>query len=125
MSYSFSASQMGTQSLGRLTLGADGNFLPGQAMAAYFDGTIAINMNIDWSLASTVACLADGTSRRSIDLAAAEAGRVGTASMSASQFMDLTILHELAHSFGLDHPGTNDANDVAGFNKGIWELCFK
>ena len=39
--------------------------------------------------------------------------------------MDLTVLHEIAHSFGLDHPGTNAVNDTAGYNKAIWESCFK
>jgi hypothetical protein len=52
----------------------------------------------------------------------AQAFQVGaTSGMTADQFMDLTILHELAHSFGVNHPsGDSSAEDT-----NIWINCLK
>lgn len=55
------------------------------------------------------------------DLLAATAFKVGVASVTAEQLMDLTILHELAHSFGSRHPET----DATAFDHAIWKDCFK
>jgi hypothetical protein len=53
------------------------------------------------------------------------ASLVGAASMTAQQYMDLEILHELGHALGEDHPGTSDANGAKGYNTNIWENCFQ
>ena len=126
ISISAVATYAGTQSLGVMTLQPDGSFTPGQAMAAYNPNTQSISLNptINWSAGTVFACLADGTGCKTIDLVAGEAARVGAASMTVQQWMDLTILHEISHFFGQDHPGTNDVNDTAGFNIGIWGACF-
>jgi hypothetical protein len=67
--------------------------------------------------------ITQGQSRPSLQFG--EMNRVGASAMTVTQWMDLTLLHEIAHSFGLGHPGTNDVNDAAGFNKGIWQFCFQ
>jgi hypothetical protein len=33
--------------------------------------------------------------------------------------------HELGHSFGAVHPGTDDANTQAAYDTYIWMSCFK
>jgi RHS repeat-associated protein len=118
---------VGKQSLGPFTLEPDGSFTPGQAEAVYSPNlkSITLNANIDWSDGTTVACLVNGAGCQTVNLAQGEAARVGADAMSANEFMDLTLLHEMAHSFGLNHPGTNGVNDTAGFNKAIWTACFE
>ena len=51
----------------------------------------------------------------------AQAAALGVGNVSPAQFMGLTILHELAHAFGLDHPKTGPATR---FNRHIWKECF-
>jgi RHS repeat-associated protein len=122
------ATQVAGQSLGPLILLPDGSFAPGQALAAYNPNTQSVDLNryVNWVGGNAIACLADGTHCQSIDLARGEADRVGATGMSGQQFMDLEVLHEIAHSFGASHPGADGAaNDTAGYQKMIWESCFK
>jgi hypothetical protein len=46
---------------------------------------------------------------------------VGAASMTAAQFVDENLLHELSHTFGQDHPRDNST----AFDRNIWSHCFK
>jgi hypothetical protein len=55
------------------------------------------------------------------DALGAKASQLGIASINAAQLMDLTLLHAMAHSFGMQH-GT-DAQ-VAEVDKAIWKNCF-
>jgi hypothetical protein len=121
------ATYSGSLDLGPLTLEPDGSFTPGTGAAAYNPNTqdISLNSYIDWAGGTVYACRVDGTNCQRVNLAQGEANRVGANGMSAEQFMDFAILHEIAHSFGLSHPGTNAVNDAAGYNKAIWENCFK
>jgi hypothetical protein len=41
--------------------------------------------------------------------------------MTAQQMLDLTFLHELAHSFGVGHDG---AVGTGQMNTAIWDSCF-
>jgi RHS repeat-associated protein len=124
---------VGSQNLGPLTLAPDGSFTPGQAVAVYNPPTpdnpatqgIYLNANVNWSNGTTFACQAGGTGCQTIDLAQGEAGLIGIATMGAAQYLDLIILHEIAHSFGGDHPGTNAVNGQAGYDISIWGNCFK
>jgi hypothetical protein len=84
-------------------------------------GTIAFNSNIDWSTGTAVACTVSGTSCQTFDLAAGFAEQVGAATMTAQQMLDLTFLHELAHSFGVGHDG---AVGTGQMNTAIWDSCF-
>jgi hypothetical protein len=68
---------------------------------------------------------ADATICKTVDLTAGAAFELGVPSLSPSQFLDLTLLHEIAHSFGVSHRGTEVGNTVAFYNTAIWQACFK
>jgi predicted Zn-dependent protease with MMP-like domain len=53
------------------------------------------------------------------DLLAAAGHERGT-SVTATEVMDHTLLHEVGHSFGMNHPTTN----ATAYNKSIWQNCF-
>jgi RHS repeat-associated protein len=88
--------------------------------------SIVFNEHIDWNTATALACDQNGQNCFRADLTQSAASRVGATSMTGGQFMTLTILHELAHVFGIHHPGgASDANGIAGENRLIWENCVK
>ncbi len=85
---------------------------------------ITFNTAVNWQdPASTVAV--GGASMNVLGGLSAE---VKAGSMTASQFMDLIFLHELAHSFGGDHlrsgSSTTSAPTQAEYNSTIWVNCF-
>jgi predicted Zn-dependent protease with MMP-like domain len=45
--------------------------------------------------------------------------------MTPAQFMEFTILHELAHSFGLDHNDVTAGTTTDFYNQAIWASCFQ
>ena len=66
-------------------------------------GGISLNSSINWDDPNNTRGLLDGNeyAYRALD---AEAYKLGIGSMTAEQFMDLTILHELAHAFSRNDP---------------------
>ena len=44
--------------------------------------------------------------------------------LTAEQFMDFYIFHELAHSFGLQHNGDQLGTTQSFYNEAIWKSCF-
>jgi hypothetical protein len=81
--------------LGPYTTDATGNFLPGSLGAAYYNGNITFNSNLDWSTGTTVACQADGTNCKTTRVSPIGIGP----NLSPAQQFDLFYLHELSHSF--------------------------
>ena len=60
-------------------------------------------------------------SSSALDLLAGQAAALAVSSVTAGQFMDLTILHELSHYSGaIGNPDTNP--DV---EKALWNDCIK
>jgi RHS repeat-associated protein len=81
---------------------------------------IYLNTNVDWANPDGTIAVDQNGSGVSYRLATGNALQLGVASVSAQQFMDLTILHELAHAFKVNHPN----GDHTAFEKRIWEHCF-
>ncbi len=51
----------------------------------------------------------------------AKAYQLDIPSITSAQFMDLTVLHELAHSFGQDHTEAG----AGAFDVKIWSNCLE
>jgi RHS repeat-associated protein len=82
---------------------------------------VLLNSQIDWlSPALTRVYRADG-SVYTVDMLASTAALVGHA-VRLDQFMPFWLLHETAHTRGLNHSGPES---VAGYNRALWEGCFK
>jgi len=82
---------------------------------------ITLNTSVNWADPSMTLAINQNGNSVQYDLLAATAFKVGAASVTAAQFMDLTILHELEHSFGGGHPET----DADAYDRGVWRDCFK
>lgn len=82
---------------------------------------IGLNTAINWEDPTKQVAFVDGKIQ-SFDLLAAQAKQLEIDSMTADQFLDLSLLHELRHSFGGDHGRNLSTED---FDKQIWEKCLK
>jgi hypothetical protein len=82
---------------------------------------IQLNSKVDWNNPDGTLATDQNGSGVSIRLASNDAYAINAGSISATQFMDLTILHELGHKLGADHPKGNHTD----YEKAIWEGCFK
>lgn len=115
--YSDGAFKVTTNAAGYITGAA-----PGQSWAQNPGGdTLQFNSWIDWSSPGVTFAIDQHGTSVIWDVVSAEAFRVGAASMTPDQFVELTMLHELAHSFGKKHSPT----DADAFNTDIWKNCFK
>jgi hypothetical protein len=126
--------KIGSSALGNFHVIADAENNPiridqnrSAALARYNPGflgigrSITLNTAVNWEDPSATMAINQNGTAATYDLLAATAVNVGAASVTAAQFMDLTILHELAHSYGVDHPRT----DASAFDSAIWRDCFK
>jgi RHS repeat-associated protein len=121
----FSKVLMGFSDLGTITTTTDASgtitaVSPNPPIAQFNAGAISFNTQVNWNdpnLTSAINQNGQGVIYHALD---AMAFNVGAASMTATQFMDFTLLHELAHSLGGQHP----PNDATDFNKNIWSNCF-
>jgi uncharacterized protein RhaS with RHS repeats len=99
----------------------------GQYVAEYTSGPFGIfrkitfNLAVNWSDPSQTAAVNQNGNQVVYNMLAGEAYELNVPSVSASQFMDLTLLHELAHSFGVNHPGDNSEAE----DSNIWKSCFQ
>jgi len=82
---------------------------------------IYLNANVDWTNPNGTIAVDQNGSGVAYRLATGNAIQLEVPSMSAQQFMDLTVLHELAHAYKVNHPNS----DHTAFEKNIWENCFK
>ena len=81
---------------------------------------IRLNSAINWEDPTKQPGFFDGR-LAGFNLAAKVAESLSIDSITANQFMDLAILHEISHSFGNYHP----EDDSRQFNRDIWADCFK
>jgi len=84
-------------------------------------GPLELNAVVNWSNPSQTLAVNQLQAAVPYDLLAAEEARVGTATMTSLEFMELTILHEMGHGAGLDHP----RGDSSDYNKAIWDTCLR
>jgi hypothetical protein len=86
-------------------------------------GSRGINLNsqVNWSNPNQTSALLDGNPYNYLALGAM-AAREDIPSMTANQFMDLVIAHELSHSFGEQHEADVGVEE---FDKNIWRSCFQ
>ncbi len=76
---------------------------------------ITLNMNVNWLDPSRTSSIVDGIAQ-SVDFLASNARALGIKSLSAQDFIDLTLLHELAHAFGINKQDKDE--------RFIWDNCF-
>lgn len=82
---------------------------------------IELNSNVNWDNPNaTIFHNADGTTT-TFNLMGGQAALVGAQSITVQQFLDLTVLHELAHSFGY----TGREGHESTLDPEIWKNCFK
>jgi hypothetical protein len=82
-------------------------------------GVINFNRRLNWwNPASSFGVDQNGFSM-GVNPTAGYKAQVKAQNMSADQFVDLILLHELKHSFGGLHP-----RDETEYNRGIWTRCF-
>lgn len=65
---------------------------------------ITLNSAVTWSDPSATMGINQNGTWVPYNLLSATAYKIAADSVTGTQLMDLTILHELAHSYGLDHP---------------------
>jgi RHS repeat-associated protein len=93
---------------------------PGVARYNRFTGSINLNSTVNWIDPGATFVSLDGGNFR-VDLLTAQAGALGVSSVTAEQYMDLTILHELSHYKGaIGNPDTNPRVEIA-----LWNDCIK
>ena len=81
-------------------------------------GYIEFNRTFNWSLPNQSFVLDQNGAQLSHNQPANLARSVGQLTMTNDQFVDLIILHELGHIFGLTHP------DQRAYDTNIWRHCF-
>lgn len=79
-------------------------------------GNIKLNSSINWEDPAKQAYILDGR-KVTGDFLAGNAAKLGIRSVTPEQYMDLTILHELGHSFGMNSQDRDE--------RPIWTNCFK
>jgi hypothetical protein len=98
-----------------------------QSLAQYSSGlfgffkSILLNDQVNWANPNQTTAINQNGQSVADPLLNAEAFQLGISSMTAAQFMDLIVLHELAHSFGQNHPSGNSAS----YDQNIWNNCLK
>ena len=93
---------------------------PGDAKYNRFTKSINLNAVINWSDPTTTAGFLDGRSWY-YDALAGQAKSLNVSSVSASQFMDIVILHELSHYKGaIGNPDQDPNVELA-----LWRDCIK
>ena len=103
--------------LGKITQRADGTW---NGTIAHYNPVIGwrgitLNTSINWSDPNNTSALdANGNpiTYRALD---AQAAALGLSSITADQFMELTLLHEFSHSYSSREPSEED----------IWRKCFE
>lgn len=113
------------KNMGRLKLkpGGSGALESSPAIARYnpvlgWRG-IHLNAQVNWGDPNNTLAERPGGGLQVVRLLDYQAAALGEPSITAGDFMDITILHELAHSFGEVHP------DVLKFERNIWTKCLK
>ena len=93
---------------------------PGVARYNPITGSINLNKRVNWSNpGSTIVLMGDGSTRR--DLLRGQAEIFGVSSVTAREYMDLTILHELSNYNG----AIGNPDRGPGVEKAIWWDCIK
>jgi hypothetical protein len=93
---------------------------PGVARYNSFTGSINLNSTVNWMEPNKTNALLDGASWVS-DLLAGQAHALGVSSVTAGQYMDLTLLHELSHYTGaIGDPDRNEAVE-----RMLWKDCIR
>jgi RHS repeat-associated protein len=122
---------IGFSNLGGLTgiTDASGNLVSvsdKQSLAQYSSRTfglskkIQLNSQVNWADPNNTTATDQNGKAVGYRVLDAAAFQLGINSITSAQFMDLIVLHEMAHSFGEDHP-----TDPTAYNKDIWMNCFK
>jgi RHS repeat-associated protein len=93
---------------------------PGVARYNPFTGSINLNTQVDWRDPGNTFAVLNG-SAWTVNLLAGQAKALGVSTVTAQQFMDLTILHELSHYNGsIGNPDKNRAVEEA-----LWTDCIQ
>jgi RHS repeat-associated protein len=108
----------GYSQLPYFTVDANGRLSGGQLGGQYNLGDITLNSAVNWADPSHQAAINPQGQAVTVALGIPGVQDAPT----AQQFMDLYVLHELAHSFGLTHPGIVDQPGTtnAFYNEAIW-----
>jgi len=81
---------------------------------------VRLNETINWSDPSRSMAINQSTGMLMDYDVLAAAGYERGASVTSTELMDFVLLHEVGHSFGIDHPFTQ----ATEYNKAIWKNCF-
>ena len=101
------------------TVGGQLDFVSGPVVKAwpvFFFGNIKLNTNINWEDLSQQTNIQDGRTTTS-NFLANNARSLGVSAITSTQYMDLTVLHELGHLFGMNSQDKDE--------RPIWTNCFK
>jgi RHS repeat-associated protein len=93
---------------------------PGLGRYNPFTGSISLNSRVNWATPAATFALLDGAVWMN-DLLRGQAAMLGVTAVSASQLMDLTILHELSHYSGAI--GNPDRNPTV--ERMLWLDCIR
>ncbi len=124
--------RLGATDLGQLKVLTDSNgavvgVAPGQEVGQYSNSffgmkkSIELNSQVNWSDPNSTIAVDQNGNQVTYALLNAEAFELSISSMTPNQYMDFIVLHELAHSFGQDHP----KGSAGAYNRNIWSHCFK
>lgn len=93
---------------------------PGVGRSNPFTGSLNLNSRTNWANPGSTLILKGGFETRG-DLLGGQSGVLGGASVSAREFMDLTLLHELSHISG----AIGNPDRGPGVEKALWRDCIK